>query len=210
MKTTNFTRIGLCLALLIVQFASPSSVSACSCIQPGSPIEVFRGSGAVFIGKVTSISPNSSLAISLLVRMFDAINLHPTYLYTERFWGYDVTFAVHKSWKNVSTTSVTVHTGSGGGDCGYPFNQGDDYLVYAYEWKDSLGTGSCSRTTEISGATEDLSYLNTIPTLALTPVYSYSWLIFTGASVLGFIVLLGLVIALRKRQRQSGPTGEQQ
>ena len=203
MEQINFIRLILCLALLSIQFAIPSPVSACSCVESGSPVNEFIASDAVFTGQVTSVSSNSSPITYLLARMLDAVNIYPSYLYTDQFWGYDVTFAVQKSWKSISTTSVTLQTGSGGGDCGYLFSPGDDYLVYAYQLNDSWGTSICSRTTHISLAAEDLTYLNTIPTLPLTPVYDYSWLIFTGVALLVFISLLGLAIVLRRRRQQS-------
>jgi len=40
---------------------------------------------------------------------------------------------------------VEVLTGSGGGDCGFPFHCGHSYLVYAYQSQESqLATGICS------------------------------------------------------------------
>ncbi len=46
--------------------------------------------------------------------------------------------------------SITIETGNGGGNCGYPFRVGDTYLVDAYSAKESiqgyLGTGICSLT----------------------------------------------------------------
>jgi len=47
------------------------------------------------------------------------------------------------------------------GDCGYDFQQGETYLVYANSDEDSdvLSTSSCSRTRRLSDAGEDLTYL---------------------------------------------------
>jgi hypothetical protein len=47
------------------------------------------------------------------------------------------------------------------GDCGYDFQEGETYLVYATsdEDSDTLSTSSCSRTSRLSDAGEDLSYL---------------------------------------------------
>jgi hypothetical protein len=54
---------------------------------------------------------------------------------------------------------VEVATGRGGGDCGYAFERGRDYLVYASEAEGILQTGICSRTARAERAAEDLSYL---------------------------------------------------
>jgi hypothetical protein len=47
------------------------------------------------------------------------------------------------------------------GDCGYDFQEGETYLVYANSDEDSdvLSTSSCSRTRRLSDAGEDLTYL---------------------------------------------------
>ena len=206
MKTTELIRLSIGLTLLNVLFAAPAPVQACSCVEPSAPAEAFTNSDAVFTGKVTAVSDNSSPVIFLLDRLLARVGLSPAYLYSYRFWGYEITFAVLNSWKNVATTRVKVHTGTGGGDCGYLFNQGSDYLVYAYEWNDNentgLGTGICTRTSEISRATEDLSYLNSIPTLPLTPVYDFSWMYCAGAALFFVIVpLLTILILVRRRQQ---------
>jgi hypothetical protein len=47
------------------------------------------------------------------------------------------------------------------GDCGYDFQTGETYLVYAFndEFSDSLFTSSCTRTRRLSDAGEDFAYL---------------------------------------------------
>jgi 5-hydroxyisourate hydrolase-like protein (transthyretin family) len=49
----------------------------------------------------------------------------------------------------------------GGGDCGYAFDVGGEYLIYAYRHPQNgrLSTGICSRTRPLSTAGEDLKYL---------------------------------------------------
>ena len=57
---------------------------------------------------------------------------------------------------------VSVDTGMGGGDCGYAFQQGETYLIYARGDKAGrYSTGICDRTRRISEAAEDLDYLRT-------------------------------------------------
>jgi hypothetical protein len=57
---------------------------------------------------------------------------------------------VEESFRGAGTPGgeMTVYTGSGGGDCGYPFLSGESYLVYAEPLKQDglLHTGICSAT----------------------------------------------------------------
>lgn len=204
MKSTNLIRMAICLSLLIGQLAMPTPVSACSCVEAGAPVVQFTQYDAVFTGKVIAVAAKSSPVIDLLRKLFSRNSLYPAFLYSDRFWGNDVTFTVNKSWKGVTTTKVTIHTGSGEGDCGYGFIQGDDYLVYAYNAQngDRLGASICSRTTVVSRAAEDLSFLNTMPTLPLTPVHDYTWLYITGMLLFVIAVCLLLTIKLIRRHRK--------
>ena len=74
-------------------------------------------------------------------------------------YGKTVRFDAERAWKGVTESAVTVTTGNGGGDCGYGFEQGKEYLVYAYGDKESLDTGICTRTQPIIDAYVDLAAL---------------------------------------------------
>ncbi len=56
---------------------------------------------------------------------------------------------------------TTVEVWTAFGDCGYPFQVGETYLVYADddEESDVMTTGACARTRRVSDAGEDLAYL---------------------------------------------------
>ncbi|MEO8368863.1 MAG: carboxypeptidase-like regulatory domain-containing protein [Candidatus Solibacter sp.] len=55
---------------------------------------------------------------------------------------------------------IEVGTGMGGGDCGFGFQVGTDYVVYAYKNAEGrLETGICSRTRLLSQAAEDVEYI---------------------------------------------------
>ena len=93
-----------------------------------------RGEGAVFLGKVTAKvaqpRPEAAGVADLPV-------------------GYAVHFSVDESFYGVSDpgAEAVVYTGSGGGDCGYPFVVGTSYLVYAGVGSDGrLSTGICGGT----------------------------------------------------------------
>jgi hypothetical protein len=56
-------------------------------------------------------------------------------------------------------TTMEVWTGRGGGDCGYPFERGVTYVIYAHRASpEKLIAGTCSRTRPESEASEDLAY----------------------------------------------------
>ncbi len=205
MNKINRYRLVICLTLLAFQFATPSRASACSCVMPGTPAEEFSVFAAVFSGKVTGVSSNSNPVISIFSRMLEELGQYPSFLYRYEFYGYDVTFDVQKSWKGISTTRITLKTGGGGGDCGYLFNTGDTYLVYGWQSDsfDDLGASICSRTTEISYAAEDLSYLNTLPTLTLTPVVDYSWLCWVAPATVIPIAAIGLALRWYRKRKLS-------
>ena len=75
-------------------------------------------------------------------------------------YSISVTFKVERSWKGALPNQVVVLTGRGGGDCGYLFEMGQRYLVYAYGSNvSSLGTNICQRTAMLSESSDDLKIL---------------------------------------------------
>ncbi|MGE7673325.1 hypothetical protein ACQKMV_07025 [Lysinibacillus sp. NPDC094403] len=120
----------------------PSITSACSCADLPSVEEEFERSKAVFSGKVVDIKEKLSLKG-----------------YTTK----SVLFEVTNTWKGVEQSQIIITTGQGGGDCGYNFIKGEEYLVYAnesimYEAK-SLVSTMCDRTGVLSSSQEDLEVL---------------------------------------------------
>jgi hypothetical protein len=75
-----------------------------------------------------------------------------------------VTFNVSRSYKGVRANRVVLTTGLGGGDCGFDFQMGQQYLVYSYK-DDSgqLSTGICSGTGLVQQSQSDLSFLRGEP-----------------------------------------------
>src|SRR5262245_47844921 len=108
----------------------------------------YAQSAAVFVGVVSNVS-------------LTAISRGQP---SEVYLGKVVRFSVEKAYKGVESPEISVQTGNGGGDCGYPFESGKRYLVYAYSIPNGkLGTGICSRTKPLSKASEDLDYLQGLP-----------------------------------------------
>jgi hypothetical protein len=135
MKKIIFLTFIFCLLAL-----TASETLACSCAQPNVKLEkaiegAYKQSVAVFYGEVVEINRNPE-------------NFYVT-----------VKFRVEKSWKNTAVKEVPIQTGLGGGDCGYSFEIGQKYLVYAYGDKNSLQTNICQRT---SPSDADSKYLTKI------------------------------------------------
>lgn len=81
----------------------------------------------------------------------------------EKLYGLRVVLSVSRGFKGVSEKSLTVITGRGGGDCGYYFQVGSQYLVYAARGRDGLlRTSICTRTKAASAAGGDLAAIEAI------------------------------------------------
>lgn len=121
-----------------------SDISACSCnLLIGSKSlekqvkESYKQSSAVFIGEVVEIIKK------------------PDVFFVE------IKFKVEKTWNNESQKEITITTGQGNGDCGYKFEIGEKYLVYAYGDRNNLGTNICQRTS-LSAGNKDIEFLNKV------------------------------------------------
>lgn len=139
MKTLLFTIIGFAAILVFGQIEA----HACSCELPlgnstlKQQVKKARNdSQAIFTGEVIEI-------------------IRPTDSYSVI-----VKFRVDQSWKGKLQKEITLITGRGGGDCGYRFEVGRGYLVYAYGSDEaSLSTNICQRTTELKDAAVDVKLL---------------------------------------------------
>lgn len=127
------------LTLLGALWTAPCDTGVCSCIPPRDVLSTFRTADAVFTGRVVR-ARNVTLDNGRQMRR--------------------VTLRVDRAWKGVGSRTVVVITGSGGGDCGFPFRRRQSYLVYAHRWNDGqLGAGLCGRTAELARAAGDLRAL---------------------------------------------------
>lgn len=141
------SRFLLPVAALFVLACWPERALGCSCIRSGPPCQEFSTASAAFVGVVTEGGPAPK------IQSEDGRSFH----YGKRTF----TFTVEEAFGGVEGTRVVIHTGSGGGDCGYDFKVGTRYIVYAYRSKDDnqLWASICSRTRPASAAAEDLEYL---------------------------------------------------
>jgi hypothetical protein len=150
--------------LLVVMLALPfSSVQACSCVGGGQPCQAAGISAAVFTGTVVDIA-NPAPPVFLPGTGGNASRRSadsppsplPRQLRTIRFRVADVLTGLAPGQREIE-----ILTGMGGGDCGYPFDTSQDYVIYAHRNSDGhLETGICSRTRLLSRAAEDIQYFH--------------------------------------------------
>lgn len=129
------------LSFLLLVFADESN--ACSCAGDPMPCESYWKASAVFLGTVTNSTTTKT-------------NSKPgEYDFNNRVFR----FTIDKGFRGVQGKEVEIRTGYGGGDCGYGFEIGRQYLVYAYQDDSSrLVTGICSRTRPASEAEPDFAF----------------------------------------------------
>lgn len=181
------------LMVMVVFVASsfPSVASACSCAELPTAAEELERSEAVFSGKVLDIKDKRS---------------------AQGYISKSVLFEVTNTWKGVSRSQIIITTGQGGGDCGFNFTEGQEYLVYAYEsdmyGSKSLVTGICDRTNYITSLKDDLPILGAgkppVENVDLSSEQNgfqiYLWA--AGVVVSGIMVFLLLKFRNKKGNRQ--------
>ena len=110
------------------------SALACSCGEPPGLWESVEDATAVFAGRVVALESRGNT------------------------FAVDVTFAVSRVWKGPAAPELVAYTRSlGAGDCGYPLELEEEYLVYAYD--EALEIWLCTRTTRLMYAEYDLEAL---------------------------------------------------
>jgi hypothetical protein len=72
---------------------------------------------------------------------------------------------INKIYKGTLATKAEIFTGDGRSDCGYSFKTGKRYLIYASEQDSKLVTYKCGRNSELSQASDDIEFLNSVPSL---------------------------------------------
>lgn len=135
----------LVLAILGVVFLlPPQCVYACSCGGfEGSQREIVEralsSSEAVFSGEVMDFEKGTDSSI------YGSIET--------------VSLRVSEVWKGPERGTIQVSTPTQGSACGYPFKEGQEYLVYADEGKQGLQVNACGPTKPLSEAQANLEVL---------------------------------------------------
>ena len=127
------------LLLAFIFTAGHVTAVACSCAPPESPSAERKRAAAVFSGRVIEVRGRKGAG---------------------RTPGrVEAVFEVGRAWKGVAGKQVSVYTPSDSAACGYGFEAGRSYLVYAYGEEGGLTTGLCSRTKRLEEAGADLDEL---------------------------------------------------
>ena len=118
---------------------SPSPRSfACNCATlTGSAKDHLPKAAAVFTGKVLAVRPHAT-------------------------WRNSVLLSVKEAWKGVGAREVVVWTYNTQGACGYPFEEGESYLVFAAphpRFPGRLEVDLCGYTRTLRAAREELASL---------------------------------------------------
>lgn len=137
------------LLTAVVLLVSFTDATACSCAESGPPCQSFWTADAVFSASVISKSMTTVDSDVDLKRKEQQVAVR--LLVEDVFRG------------SLGGNDVEILTGMGGGDCGYNFEKGRKYLVYAYEHKGKLYASICSRTRLLSEAKDDLAYFRNLP-----------------------------------------------
>lgn len=113
----------------------------CSCLPPPPPREALAQADAVFAGRVVSVIEHSEEDPG-----------HPGGPHLE------VRIVPSARWKAAASDTVTVRTADNSAACGFPFQEGEEYLVYA-SGDDALRVITCSRTAPLAQAADDVAAL---------------------------------------------------
>jgi hypothetical protein len=141
--------INILLGIVLVLLLAGSDANACSCEGRRPVCEAYGAADAVFVGTVTGVAENKSNNQAAL---------------DVAFLGYK--FSVEQAYSGISGTQVEVFTTLPFGACGFPFQVGERYLVYARRDKGKLTTSICTRTKSFERASEDLAFLGTLTSVA--------------------------------------------
>jgi 5-hydroxyisourate hydrolase-like protein (transthyretin family) len=134
------------VAVLFILFAFDAA-HGCSCMKPGPPCAYYGKADAIFLGRVVG---------SVERKAYPDENGNKII--------YDVgtiRFLIQENYKGAPGYEIEIHSGTGGGDCGYWFLRNESYVVYAYRSSEDnkFYTNICTRTAPVSQAADDLAYL---------------------------------------------------
>ncbi len=133
------------LLLPLMAILLMGSALACSCIAPVSIEESFNNSDMVFAGVVNNINDGND---------YDPRSVYFT---VDTYWKKD---SDNKGSNSAMKGPTIIHTGRDSAMCGFEFEEGKKYLVYATRNDDGdLTTSLCSRTISFDQASEDLAFL---------------------------------------------------
>jgi len=194
-KSLTFRRYIILLATIFFIAAgiivAPKPTYACSCVEFTDVLEHRDAHDAVFKGTVVSENKKKGKGF---------ISSASTY---------KTTFEVSEVWRGKVTSSITVLSAISEASCGYIFEEGKTYLVYAKLQGSDLHVSLCSRTAPIDMAGEDLSLLgsgSTPPDLSATDTKdadssnAWIWIFSIIMLMTAFVIVLIIRQTVRSRK----------
>lgn len=134
--------------LLIVLSGATFKTYGCSCGR-STPCEAFGGASAIFVGRAVEGEERKESK--------DKGGKAATFLLGK------VHFVVEEAFIGIDGKEVDIYSDTKS-SCGYWFEHGELYLVYAYGGREKgLSTGQCTRTNRLAQAAEDLAFLQNLP-----------------------------------------------
>ncbi len=131
-----------------------SEIVACSCMGSESIKKAFKRSDIVFVGEAISNQP------------FDVSQEPLGDGYIDIYYHNEIIFKVHEWFKGATSATQIIYSGIGGGDCGFYFQEGEQYIVYATNEGvymelgfSKMQTNICDRTSKLQDQSEDLAQL---------------------------------------------------
>lgn len=132
------------LVLLLLVVCLPNPGFSCSCEIKPSGTKAIKFADVVFTGKIIKT---------------ENISIYPAGFVNRSFGGKKITISVQQAIKgSIKNKVVSIITGAGGGDCGFEFTIGNNYIIYSNWGKSNyyindkpmdiyLTTNVCTRTT---------------------------------------------------------------
>jgi hypothetical protein len=107
------------LTVLSLTGPRPCAALMCSCVLPGPIGSARNGDETVFEGRVLQERDTTIWRAE-----------GPRLIHLRTRWRV-FTLNVERVWNGAPTDTIEILTGFGGGDCGYPFVEGEQYVVFA-------------------------------------------------------------------------------
>ncbi|HEX5873046.1 MAG TPA: carboxypeptidase regulatory-like domain-containing protein [Pyrinomonadaceae bacterium] len=123
----------MCFAVLVL-LTIPAMVAACTCgLEPFPCGQSWKTGDVIFVGTVKSKVP------------LDKVEVQGSSILIDRGFSYYIQVTDSLRGPYLVGQEIVIETGGGGGDCGYPFIPGNEYLVYA-NGSQRLETNICTPT----------------------------------------------------------------
>jgi hypothetical protein len=137
------------VGLLAAPWLAAPRAEACDCMPTPPFAKALQDSAAVFEGKVLDLGPGPDPG--------DGPSLVSARL------------AVIRSWKGVEAPELVVATPNQSSACGFHFQVGETYLIYAHDAGGGLRNTMCGRSRGLAAAADDLKALGVGKTPSPTP-----------------------------------------